>query len=69
LSVRAKFESTRLRVVEDPLEELRDEPGGDGHCGVEGLDRERGQDRVAWRDMLDDLVQYCTEVVDPALRR
>ena len=67
-AVRAQFANSRLRVVEDPLEELRDQAGGDGHCGVEGLDRVAGQPRVDWKDMLDELVQHCSEIDDPALR-
>ncbi|MSP59103.1 MAG: hypothetical protein EXR72_01975 [Myxococcales bacterium] len=68
LAVRVRFNATPLRVVEDPLEELRDQPGGDGHCGLEGLDR-GGRPRPEWRDLLDELVRHCTEVDDPALRR
>lgn len=67
--IRDDFSNERLRVIEDPLEELRDKPGGDGHCGIEGLDRAPGQNRVEWRDMLDELLQHCTEIDDPALRR
>lgn len=66
VAVRAQFKDERLQVVEDPQEELRDKPGGDGHCGVEGLDR-GGQPRTVWRDMLDEVVRHLTEVADPSL--
>jgi hypothetical protein len=69
VAVKNRFNLARLRVVEDPLEDLGEEPGADGHCGVEGLDREQGQPRSAWRDMLDELLQYCTELQHPALGR
>jgi hypothetical protein len=67
IAVRLRTGNSRLRVIEDPLEELRDKLGGDGHCGIEGLDRQAGQPRVAWKDMLDDLARQCTEVFDPVL--
>ncbi|MCU1282453.1 MAG: hypothetical protein JWM53_5999 [bacterium] len=66
--IRDTFKNDRLRVVEDPLEELRSKPGGDGHCGIEGLDRANGQNRVEWRDMLDELLRHCTQIDDPALK-
>jgi hypothetical protein len=69
VKIRESFKNERLRVIEDPLEHLRDKAGGDGHCGIEGLDRAAGQPRLEWRDMLDQLLQQCTEVQDPALQR
>ena len=67
IAVREQTGNVRLRIVEDPLEDLRDKPGGDGHCGIEGLDRQAGQPRPMWKDMLDELSRRCTEVTDPVL--
>lgn len=60
VKVRNQFANDRLRVVEDPLVELSGKPGGDGHCGVEGLDR-GSTPRPVWRDMLDELVRHFSE--------
>ena len=48
-----------LRVVEDPIEpELADESGANGHCGIEGLGKERcpvSLDRKNLRSKLCDI--------------
>ena len=49
-----------LCVVRDPLPELAGQPGGDGHCGIEGLGRPKGAPKAVYkalRSRLCDLAE------------
>ncbi len=67
VALRERLEHPRLRVVEDPLEELRNAPGGDGHCGIEGLDHRKGEDRKKYKTLRDELAQQVEPLEDSAL--
>ena len=48
---------SRLDVVRDPLEvEL---PGADGHCGITGLKRRKGEERVSFKAIQWELRELC----------
>jgi len=53
-AVGCKFSNPRLRVVADPLDP-EDGAGALGHCGIEGLDREKGSDRLRHKELLDEI--------------
>lgn len=45
-----------LRAVYDPLPPPdSDRPGSHGHAGIEGLQRETGQSKLKYRELLEDL--------------
>jgi hypothetical protein len=54
-ALRVALDRPRLRVVRDELP--TDEPGADGHCGIEGLDRLSGESRQATKTLLDELAR------------
>jgi hypothetical protein len=60
--------SESLRVLRDPLEPpLRERPGADGHCGILGLGRVKGEpsaNRKVARSKLADMAQFLEEGSD-----
>ncbi len=52
---------SRLSIVSDPLEDS-DIPGAEGHCGFEGLDRMKGEPRIEYKTLLDEVAQLCSEI-------
>lgn len=57
----------RFRVVADPLVP-NPGPGGDGHCGVEGLDRAAGTPKNPHKAFLVDLAKTCVVLCDACTR-
>jgi hypothetical protein len=61
MELRAKRERPALRAVRDPLlDDAR--PGAEGHCGIEGLDRQPGESKLRLKELRDDLATRCREL-------
>lgn len=60
IDVRQLFNCHRLRVVADPFDVSQ--PGAYGHCGIEGLDRQKGEDRKTYRATLDELAKRAKPI-------
>lgn len=60
-AIRELCRKDRLRIVRDPLPPSAG-AGCEAHCGFEGLDRQRGEDRKDHKTLLDELAQRCFEI-------
>jgi hypothetical protein len=57
-----EFKSQKMRAVLDPggvAPEIAMMPGAEGHAGIEGLDRQPGQPKPEWKDLLLALAKCC----------
>lgn len=60
-AIRELCRKERLRIVRDPLPPSAGS-GYEGHCGFEGLDRQPGENKKAYKTLLDELAQRCFEI-------
>ena len=49
----------RISVLADPLDDGR--PGAEGHCGIEGLHRPKGEQKTQYRCLLDKIAGCCLQ--------
>lgn len=56
-----RYNEHRFRVVRDPDDPSAHGPGADGHCGIEGLERDKPRvTRPTHRAFLSDLAAACS---------